>query len=227
LGTKEPFSWFIAGSFSHIFSEEFRKALKPIYYFEIKRVAFFFFFTLFYYINFFSFFLLQNCGGNLKSRGVIYINLILMMKAPQLSRIFFHASFFMIVIILKRECLYWRSVHSIKEYKKLPFFHLLNYASYWGQSPRILNPQGSQNITSIMATVHLNLSLNLSNYTLNCGLKFWWWVFEMTNHRYHSEGLKQGWAKLALYIKLAPTLQLLLFEILTWGFLHLVVTDQT
>jgi hypothetical protein len=39
--------------------------------------------------------------------------------------------------------------------------------------------------------------------------------------------LKQGWAKLALYIKLAPTLQLLLFEILTRGFLHLVGTDQT
>ncbi len=37
----------------------------------------------------------------------------------------------------------------------------------------------------------------------------------------------QGWAKLTLYIKLAPTLQLLLFEILTWFFLHLIDTDQT
>ncbi len=39
--------------------------------------------------------------------------------------------------------------------------------------------------------------------------------------------INQGWAKLALYIKLAPTLQLLLFEILTWVFLYLVDTDQT
>jgi hypothetical protein len=54
------------------------------------------------------------------------------------------------------------------------------------------------------------------------------WVIFSTKSRYCSlDSLDQGWAKLALYIKLAPTLQLLLFEILTWVFLHLVDTDQT
>jgi hypothetical protein len=39
--------------------------------------------------------------------------------------------------------------------------------------------------------------------------------------------IKQGWAKLAPKMKLAPNVQLLLSEIFTWGFLHLVDIDQT
>ncbi len=41
------------------------------------------------------------------------------------------------------------------------------------------------------------------------------------------KGLIQAWAKLALYIKLALTLQPFLFAILTWVLLHFVDIDQT
>jgi hypothetical protein len=47
-------------------------------------------------------------------------------------------------------------------------------------------------------------------------------VLHRCNHN-----LNQAWAKLAVYIKLAPTLQPFLFEILTWGLLYLVDIDQT
>jgi hypothetical protein len=71
-------------------------------------------------LNFSFLFLEQNCGGNLKSRGVIYINLILMMKTPQLPRIFFLHNFLW-------EWLYWKENVftcglSIQLYEKLPFF---------------------------------------------------------------------------------------------------------
>jgi hypothetical protein len=39
--------------------------------------------------------------------------------------------------------------------------------------------------------------------------------------------LNRAWAKLALWMKIAPTLQPFLFEILTWGLLHLVDIEQT